>query len=53
MAERKSDIMAWLESLEGDPLIGIDDGGLSIETVDGLAYYEIGGIPEDEERDFA
>ena len=48
MAERKSDIIDWLQSLEGDPLIGVDDGGLALQVVgEQELYYEIGGLPED------
>jgi len=36
----------WLDSLPADALVGIDDGGLTLQHIGAEAYLEIGGIPE-------
>ena len=51
MAVTKKELIDWLNSLDDDDLIGIDDGGL-ILTVGGKEdYYEIGGLPEESENE--
>ena len=47
MAEKIKDVIRWLSRLE-DPegFVGVDDGGLTLETSNG-SLYEIGGIPEE------
>ncbi len=50
MAMSKSEILEWLNGLEGDPEIGVDEGGLILLVVgNDEAYCEIGGLPEEEE----
>lgn len=52
MAEPVKDLIAWLQALPENSSVGIDDGGLTLlcdENPD--AYYEIGGMPEDEDED--
>ena len=52
MAMHKAEIIEWLNTLDDEALVGIDDGGLSLVVVgDPVPYCEIGGIPEDEEED--
>lgn len=49
MAMRKEEIITWLNTLEGDPLIAIDDGGLAIREATQTTkynYLEIGGMPD-------
>ena len=46
MAERKSEIMRWLDTIEGDPLIGIDEGGLTLSTANASYWLEVGGVPD-------
>jgi hypothetical protein len=46
----KPELQAWLNTLDDDDCIGIDDGGLSLVVLDSNAYYEIGGMPEKEEE---
>ena len=49
MAVTKKELIDWLNGLDDDDLIGIDDGGL-ILTVGGKEdYYEIGGLPQQSE----
>jgi hypothetical protein len=48
MAMIVSEIKEWLESLPPGALVGIEEGGLSLQQIGGEAYLEIGGIPEDE-----
>ena len=50
----KAELLAWVETLDDDSCIGIDEGGLCLREVlpdnsMGEAYCEIGGIPEDVE----
>jgi hypothetical protein len=46
MAENASKIIEWLQSLDPDAQVGVDDGGLTLEVVGNpKVYYEIGGIP--------
>lgn len=55
MAENAADIIEWLRDVSNGrqvTMIGIDDGGLALRVVDHPeVYYEIGGIPEDDEDD--
>ena len=49
MAVTKKELIDWLNGLDDDDLICIDDGGL-ILTVGGKEdYYEIGGLPQQSE----
>jgi len=41
----KQELMEWLASLPADEWIGVDDGGLIIQTASGEQWFEIGGIP--------
>jgi hypothetical protein len=47
MAMTKKEILEWLNTMSDDTFIGIDDGGLTLAEVDGPAYLEIGGVPEE------
>jgi hypothetical protein len=52
MAMLVSEIIVWLESLDDDTLIGIDDGGLQLqEATNSENYLEVGGIPDEDEED--
>ena len=44
-----SEVLDWIRGLPADIWIGIDDGGLTLETVDGESWLEIGGLPEAED----
>ena len=47
MAATCGEIMEWLETLNDDDLVAIDDGGLCLCVVDDPdVYLEVGGIPE-------
>jgi hypothetical protein len=49
MAEKVKDIIEWLNNaLDPDDLVGVDEGGVSIASVENsdTIYFEIGGIPE-------
>ena len=48
MAEKIKDIIAWLMTLPENELVGIDEGGLALEPVHTDAYFEIGGMPEEQ-----
>ena len=46
MATKVRDLRAWLNGLDGDASVGIDDGGLALQVLgDEENYYEVGGIP--------
>jgi len=50
MAMQVSEIREWLDTLNDDDLVGVDDGGLCLRVVDNSApYLEIGGMPDEEE----
>lgn len=50
MAMTVREIKEWLNTLQDDDLVGVDEGGLCLELVgDPESYCEIGGIPEEEE----
>jgi hypothetical protein len=51
MAATKAELADWLGSFEDEDLIAVDEGGLALVLVgqENEAYFEIGGIPEDEE----
>lgn len=44
------ELKSWLGVLADDAMVGIDEGGLTLQTPDGAATLEIGGLPEEEER---
>ena len=53
MAENVKEIQRWLSTLHPTDRVAVDDGGLTLVALDsgGLetgAYYEIGGVPEEE-----
>lgn len=50
MAMPKKEIREWLDALDDDAVIGIDEGGLSL-VVQGFEeiYCEVGGMPEEDE----
>jgi hypothetical protein len=51
MAATKKEIQEWLDYFDDDDLFGVDEGGLALRSVDNpRAYFEIGGIPEEEEE---
>jgi len=44
-----SELKRWLDTLEFDDFVGIDETGLTLRSVeDEDAYLEIGGLLEDE-----
>lgn len=47
----KAELQRWLNRLDDDAMIGVDEGGLTLVTDDGSnSYIEIGGMPEGEEE---
>ena len=49
MATTKQELLEWVESLNEESTVAIDDGGLTLVEIDdrGLetgAYFEIGGV---------
>ena len=41
-----SEIKTWLDTLDDNDFVGIDDDGMSLESyIDKNAYFDIGGIP--------
>ena len=51
MAVTKRDLEEWMNTMENDTLIGVDDGGLSLVNCDNGEWLEIGGVPEEEADD--
>lgn len=50
MAIPVREITEWLEGLDEDQLVGVDEDGLTLQAVeDPDIYLEVGGIPEDGE----
>jgi len=50
MAMRVDEIKDWLNTLNDDDLVGVDDDGLALQLLgDEDTYCEIGGLPGDEE----
>jgi hypothetical protein len=51
MAATKAELTDWLASFDDEDQIAIDNGGLALVLVgqENEAYFEIGGIPNDEE----
>lgn len=47
----KEEIIAWLQRLPPGIMVGIDEGGLTLQTEDESAYLEVGGIPLEDEED--
>jgi hypothetical protein len=47
----KAELLRWVNTLDDQSSIGIDEGGLCLREVDNDdvqtgAYYEVGGLPE-------
>lgn len=50
MAMKVSDISDWLNTLDEEDEVGIDEGGLMLVSVsDPETYLEVGGMPEESE----
>ena len=50
MAEPVKDIIRWLKTLDAKDAVGVDEDGLTLRSVDDPdAYFEIGGLPEEDE----
>jgi hypothetical protein len=48
MAMTKTEVIDWLQSLDDDDLVAIDDGGLALVLVGNEdCYCEVGGVPLD------
>jgi len=49
---RAREVQEWLESLNPDDPVAIDDGGLKLVVIgrEDEAYLEIGGIPRHNDR---
>lgn len=45
------ELTAWLDTLNPDAFVGVNEGGLTLTTPGGDAYLEVGGIPFDEGGD--
>ena len=51
MAMHVSEIMDWLKTLNGEQLVGVDEGGLCLRVFGSPEpYCEIGGMPEEEDE---
>lgn len=49
MSATVKELRDWLNTLDHDDVIGIDDGGLTIQVVDyddAPAHFELGGVPD-------
>jgi hypothetical protein len=44
------DVFAWMQTLDLDDQIGVDEGGLTLQVFDREAYLEIGGLTTTEEE---
>jgi len=52
MSTNVMELRRWLNTLSDLDEVGIDDGGLCLQSVnDPNAYYEVGGLPEDEDEE--
>ena len=53
MAVTIKELREWLDTFEDENMVGVEEGGLTLEVV-GLpqAYFEIGGVPEEEDEDW-
>ena len=54
MAVTIKDLLDWFEEFkenggEDHMLVGIDDGGLALEIVETGDWFEIGGLPDEED----
>jgi hypothetical protein len=50
MAITVKELREWLDAIPQDALIGVDDGGLTLQVADDAnAYIEVGGLPESSE----
>jgi hypothetical protein len=46
------EVAAWLDSLDGEQHVAVDEGGLTLVVVeDPDVYLEVGGLPDEEEAD--
>lgn len=50
MAVTVKELKEWLATLPETELVGIDEGGLILETELSDAYIEIGGFPDEEDK---
>jgi hypothetical protein len=48
MAVQVRELKEWLIDVNDNDYIGIDEGGLTLKIFRKDAYYEIGGLPEEE-----
>lgn len=52
MAATVRELRDWLKGMDANRLIAIDDGGLVLVAVDDPeTYWEIGGLPRDDDDD--
>jgi hypothetical protein len=51
MAATKAELTDWLASFEDEDLVALDKGGLALVLIgqEDEVYFEIGGVPENEE----
>jgi len=50
MSMTVKDVQAWLSTLDQEDEVGVDEGGLTLQSVnDYEAYLEVGGLPEEDE----
>jgi hypothetical protein len=40
-----TEVRAWLATLPDDALVGIDEGGITLQALDSDAYLDVGGMP--------
>ena len=48
------EVKRWLDTLDPDECVGVDEGGLTLVNETGKAYLEVGGLPDpdDDPMDF-
>ena len=52
MAMSVKEIKEWLNTLNENDAVGVDDGGLCLQSFnDPDAYLEIGGMPDEEDEE--
>lgn len=50
MAMKVSEIQDWLNTLDEDDVVGIDESGLTLVSAsDPEAFLEVGGMPEEDD----
>ena len=51
MAVSRNDLLQWIMKQPEEAVIGIDEGGMALESTFNGAYFEIGGMPVEEDEE--